>query len=134
MNNSISIGEASNITGLSPKTIRFYEEIKLIAPAKRLENSYRSYSKEDLEILFLIKEAKSLGLSLKDIKDVVHLCISQGCKSANNFLKAKLPGYLKEIEVKIEELQNLQQKLIGLRKTSIGPKGRDCMICSKENC
>ncbi|MCL5019204.1 MAG: MerR family transcriptional regulator [Patescibacteria group bacterium] len=130
MNNLVSIGQAAKITGLSAKTIRFYEEIKLLSPAKRLDNSYRTYSQEDLQILFLIKEARSLGLPLKDIKAVVHLCLSEGCESARNLLKTKLPVYLEEIEVKIRELKDIQAKLRSYKESSITPglKGK-CLIC-----
>lgn len=125
MNNLISIGQAAKVTGLSAKTIRFYEEINLLAPAKRLENAYRTYSKKDLQILLLIKEARSLGLPLKDIKEVVHLCISEGCESANNLLKTKLPVYLEEIEAKIRELKDIQAKLQDYKENSRG----ECLIC-----
>lgn len=129
MNNLVSIGQAAKITGLSAKTIRFYEEIKLLAPAKRLENTYRTYSKEDLRIFFLIKEARSLGLPLKDIKAVVHLCMSEGCESANNLLKTKLPVYLEKIEAKIRELMDIQAKL---RTYKFSSKSK-CLIC-KNSC
>jgi MerR family transcriptional regulator, copper efflux regulator len=130
MNGYISIGEASRITGLPTKTIRFYEEINLISPAKRLENSYRSYSKEDLDVLFLIKETKALGLPLKDVREVVHICVSQGCKSANEFLKAKVPGYLKEIESKISELKDLEKRLLEYKQRTVDPDKPVCAICT----
>lgn len=132
MNDLVSIGQAAKITGLSAKTIRFYEEIKLLAPAKRLENTYRTYSKEDLRTLFLIKEARSLGLPLKDIKAVVHLCMSEGCESADNLLKTKLPVYLEEIESKIRELKDIKAKLQTYVENSakLSSKGK-CLICKK---
>lgn len=132
MNDSVSIGQAAKITGLSAKTIRFYEGIKLLAPAKRLENAYRTYSKEDLRTLFLIKEARSLRLPLKDIKAVVHLCLSEGCKSADNLLKTKLPVYLEEIELKIRELKDIQVKLqtYAEKSAKLSSKGK-CLICKK---
>lgn len=132
MTKNISIGEASKLTGLPAKTIRFYEEIKLFAPSKRLENSYRSYSEEDLAVLFLVKEAKSLGLPLKDIKEVVHLCISRSCETAHNFLKTKMPLYLAEIEYKISELKDLQKRLHDFNRSVTQTNGQDCLICTKD--
>jgi DNA-binding transcriptional MerR regulator len=129
---TVSIGKAAEMTGLSAKTIRFYEEINLLAPAKRQENSYRTYSKEDLEILLLIKEAKSLGLSLKDVKEVVHLCVSKGCESANIYLKNKVPLYLNEIELKINELKNLQTKLMSYQQKANDSNNGSCLICLKD--
>ena len=46
-NGVMSIGDAASRSGVPPKTIRYYEEIGLIAPAERMENRYRVYSETD---------------------------------------------------------------------------------------
>ncbi len=64
------IGEASKRTDLSIKAIRFYEEIGLIHPPDRI-GKYRFYKENDIELLILIKEAKELGITLSQLKDVI---------------------------------------------------------------
>lgn len=64
------IGEVSKRTGLSVKAIRFYEERGLIAKPKRL-GRYRTYQESDIELLVLIKEAKQLGVTLSQLKDII---------------------------------------------------------------
>lgn len=64
------IGEASKKTGLSIKAIRFYEEIELISQPERI-GRYRVYNETDIELLLLIKEAKELGVTLSQLKDVI---------------------------------------------------------------
>lgn len=64
------IGEVSKSTGLSIKAIRFYEEIGLIRKPDRV-GRYRIYNETDVEILILIKEAKELGVTLSQLKDVI---------------------------------------------------------------
>lgn len=64
------IGEVSKKTGLSVKAIRLYEEKGLIPKAKRL-GRYRIFSQSDIELLNLIKEAKELGISLSQLKEVI---------------------------------------------------------------
>lgn len=64
------IGEVSKSTGLSIKAIRFYEEIGLIRKPDRA-GRYRIYNETDVEILILIKEAKELGVTLSQLKDVI---------------------------------------------------------------
>ena len=51
-----TIGEASVVTGLSRKTLRYYDSIKLVVPAMRNpENNYRSYTKEQIIILCMVR-------------------------------------------------------------------------------
>ena len=64
------IGEAAKITGLSIKAIRFYEEKGLI-PKPNRSGRYRVYQHSDIEILLLIKEAKSFGVTLAQLKSVI---------------------------------------------------------------
>ena len=64
------IGEFSKLTGLSNKTLRFYDEIGLLKPS-RIDSftNYRYYDEKDLEIYRKIIYLKSLGFSLVEIKD-----------------------------------------------------------------
>jgi MerR family transcriptional regulator, copper efflux regulator len=64
------IGEVSRRTGLSVKAIRFYEEKGLIHKPQRVGH-YRVYGESDVNLLLLIKEAKSLGVTLSQLKGVV---------------------------------------------------------------
>lgn len=64
------IGEVSDITNLSIKTLRFYEEQKLISPAYvDAYTGYRNYSEQNLIELYKIKALKDLGFSLEEIKN-----------------------------------------------------------------
>ncbi|SDZ78128.1 MerR family transcriptional regulator [Microbulbifer marinus] len=64
------IGEVSRKTGLSIKAIRFYEKIGLTRTPAR-QGRYRVYSSMDVEVLKLIAEAKSLGVSLAKLQGVI---------------------------------------------------------------
>jgi len=64
------IGEASKKTGLSIKAIRFYEEKGLIKQPER-KGQYRIYQETEIELLILIKEAKSLGITLSQLKGII---------------------------------------------------------------
>lgn len=65
------IGEVSKQTNLSIKAIRLYEEKGLIKPPQR-RGKYRVFSEQDVDVLKLINQAKSLGVSLAELKDVIH--------------------------------------------------------------
>ena len=68
----LQIGEVAERTGVTQRTLRFYEEKGLLKPPSRLEGGFRLYSEEDVERVERIKRMQSLlGLSLADIKDMV---------------------------------------------------------------
>lgn len=61
------INEVESIVGLTKKSIRFYEENGLITPI-RSNNSYRTYSNDDIRMLRIIKFLRNLNVSINDIK------------------------------------------------------------------
>ena len=66
------IGEVADRTGVTQRTLRFYEERGLITPTARLEGGFRLYSEHDIERVALIKKLQELlGLSLAEIKEMV---------------------------------------------------------------
>lgn len=68
----MQIGEVAERTGLTPRTLRYWEEIGLLPPAERLEGGFRLYSQADVERLQRIVQLKKLlGFSLTEIRRVV---------------------------------------------------------------
>jgi DNA-binding transcriptional MerR regulator len=61
------IHELARITGVSAKTIRYYESIGLMPDPERADNNYRQYASDAIERLRYIVSARSLGFSLTDI-------------------------------------------------------------------
>lgn len=68
----LSIGEFSRICEVTPKTLRYYEEIGLLYPEEiSLENGYRYYSIKQLEKMLLINRLKSYKIPLEEIKTIM---------------------------------------------------------------
>lgn len=68
----LRIQEVAAETGLTPRAIRYYEELGLLAPAARSEGAYRLYDGEDLERLRLIRGLRDdAGFSLADIRHLL---------------------------------------------------------------
>lgn len=68
----LRIGEVAALTGLTPRTIRYYEELGLLSPLTRTEGDYRLYSRGDVARLEEIARLKDLlGFSLAEIKQIV---------------------------------------------------------------
>lgn len=108
----LQLGEVSRRLGLNPQTLYFYERIGLIPPPQRTEAGYRLFSQSDLERLAFITRAKSLGLSLEDIKEILLLKEGQllTCRAVHDRLNHKV----QEITAKIHQLQLLQAELVPL--------------------
>src|SRR5918912_1389980 len=63
------IGDVAEATGLTPRAIRYYQELGLLEPATHLSGANRRYDDEDLERLRLIKRLREVvGLSLADVQ------------------------------------------------------------------
>jgi DNA-binding transcriptional MerR regulator len=66
------IGEVAERTGVTQRTLRFYEEKGLLTPSERMEGGFRLYSDNDVERIEMIKKLQGLlNLSLAEIKDMV---------------------------------------------------------------
>lgn len=67
----MQIGEVSEQTGLSLRTIRYYEEVGLVRPSTRTSGGFRLYAETDVARLRLIRRMKPLDFSLEEMKSVL---------------------------------------------------------------
>ena len=65
------INEAAEQAGVTPKNIRFYEQEKLLVPARENGNRYRTYSEEDVSVLKKIRLLRMLDLPIAEIRTVL---------------------------------------------------------------
>ena len=114
--NKYSIGEVSKITGLSTKTLRFYEEKGVISSAEREENGYRYFDEEDLKEIKLIKNARDLGLPLAEIKKLAVGCEEENCKHPEAFIKNTINNYTSLLTERINQMTELRSRLRNLEK------------------
>ena len=68
-----SIGEVCEQTGLSARTVRYYEELGLLPGVRRRQGGRRVYGADECERLRFIQRLKALGLSLQEIKELNEL-------------------------------------------------------------
>ncbi len=66
----MNIGDAALQTGLPAKTIRYYEDIDLVSPA-RAENGYRDYSDNDVHRLRFLQRARGLGFTIDECRGLL---------------------------------------------------------------
>lgn len=104
-------------TGLSPKTIRFYEETGILPRAKRLPNGYRTYDEEDVERVRFVAGSRHLGFSLDDIEEI--LSLRDRGEPPCRYVLDQLAAKADEIAVRIAELQQMEQELRQLHAAAL---------------
>lgn len=121
----MNIGDAARATGLTAKTIRYYEGIDLVV-ADRSMNGYRNYSDTHIHKLRFVQRARGLGFSIDECRALLSLYEDKNRASAE--VKRIAKKHLDEIEAKISELQNLQETLSHLVEHCAGDGRPDCPI------
>lgn len=126
MNAGCNIGQAAKASGLSAKMIRHYEDIGLIGKALRSESGYRRYSESELHTLRFIKQARTLGFSIKQIEALLGLWQNQSRSSSR--VKALALEHIAELERKIGEMQAMKAALARLVHDCHGDARPECPI------
>ncbi len=121
----MNIGDAARHAGLPAKTIRYYEEIGLIAP-QRAGNGYRDYSGDDVHRLAFLKRARNLGFSIDDCRQLMALYQDRSRASAD--VRQIASDHVTAIEEKIRELQSMRSTLQKLIHACHGDARPDCPI------
>ena len=114
--NKYSIGEAAKISGVSAKTLRFYEEKGIIKGAEREENGYRLFNDENIEEVRLIKNARDLGLPLVEIKKLTVGCKDGNCAHTKEYNKKVIDNYIELLTERIAQMKNLRERMVRLQK------------------
>jgi DNA-binding transcriptional MerR regulator len=103
----LQIGEVAKLIGVSPKTIRYYHEIGLLAEPKRTEGGYRLYTAQDLLRLQRIRRLRSLGLPLDRIKEI----LGESDVEQEIMLRNALQSLVQELTAQIIELEERREML-----------------------
>jgi len=103
------IREVAQQAGVSAKTIRYYESIGLLPRPQRAANNYRQYAPADIESLRLIASARSIGLALDDISEIV-AARDRGIAPCQRVLDT-IARRLTEIDRRIADLLSLRDSL-----------------------
>ncbi len=121
----MNIGRAAERSGLPPKTIRYYEDIGLLKPARRA-NGFRDYADRDVHELRFIARARGLGFSVEECRHLLELYRDTGRASAE--VRAMAAGHIEAIRAKMEELRAMELTLSRLVDQCAGDERPDCPI------
>src|SRR2546428_8659491 len=103
------IGELAARAGVSVQTVRFYEREKLLPTPERTESGYRVYGDEDLRRLRFIRQAKALGFSLVEIREILRMRGRGECPCGEVISIAE--KHLRRAGTQIRQLQSFTREL-----------------------
>jgi MerR family copper efflux transcriptional regulator len=121
----MNVSAASRSSGLPAKTIRYYEEIGLLKPA-RSSNGYRDYSGDDIHRLAFLKRARSLGFSIEDCRHLMALYADRS--RASHDVREIALAHVGAIEEKVRELEAMRATLNTLISACHGDGRPECPI------
>jgi MerR family copper efflux transcriptional regulator len=127
----MKILEFAQLTGLSTKTIRYYESIRILSAPRRAPNGYREYSEQDLERARFVAGIRSLDLSLDEIAEILAMRDRREapCRTLLDLIEQKAD----QIEERIRLLRQMEIDLrqlykLGLTFPTDDIDGKNC-IC-----
>ena len=104
------IGQLAERTGLSTKTIRYYEDIGILPPADRATNGYRTYDSGVAERISFIQDAQSAGMSLAEIQEILVLR-DRGLSTCSHVI-GMLEMRLADLDDQLRDLRRTRERLI----------------------
>jgi DNA-binding transcriptional MerR regulator len=112
MDPELSIQEACARTGLSPRTVRYYEELGLLPGVRRRASRHRVYGAIEIQRLSFIGKLKKLGLSLAEIKELNAVyAIGGSTRTMLERLDELLDQHLGGLDARIAELASLHDDM-----------------------
>jgi MerR family transcriptional regulator, copper efflux regulator len=106
---NMRIGELATVSGVTAKTIRYYEDIGVLDPPARTPSGYRSYTRAAADRLVFIRSAQAVGLTLGEIRGIVAMRDrgTTPCAHVLDLITARAA----DLDRRISELQRLRTEL-----------------------
>jgi DNA-binding transcriptional MerR regulator len=122
----LTIGDLSRRTGVKIATIRYYEQMGLIAAPERSQGNQRRYSGPELERLMFVRHARELGLSIDAIRELIDLSghPERPCADADRIVRE----HLSAVRQRISRLRRLERELARIASECDRATVRDCYV------
>jgi MerR family transcriptional regulator, copper efflux regulator len=106
---ALTRGKLAQLAQANPETIRFYKREGILPPADRTQNGYRRFPASTVERIQFVGRAKTLGFSLQEIRELLHVQDMQGPACLN--VKMLLTEKLVSVREKRQELTMLERQI-----------------------
>lgn len=124
----MQIGKLAALTGISTKTIRYYEGVGVLSPPERGPNGYRTYGPATVDRLRFVKDAQATGLTLEEIASVLELR-RQG-EATCHHVRGLLEDHLAGLDARIAALRKIRRELAAMVERA---QGLDPATCTDPN-
>lgn len=114
----LTIGKVARSAGMAIDTVRYYEHEGLLEKPTRSAAGYRQYPPEAVSRLRFIRQAKELGFSLKEIRELLSLRVTPGKSCAD--VKARAEAKIADVEQRIAQLDRMKRALAKLATACSG--------------
>ncbi|MCT2020283.1 heavy metal-responsive transcriptional regulator [Kocuria marina] len=105
----MKIGELAQLSGVTTKTIRYYESIGVLPEPARTTSGYRDYDESFVDRLTFIRSAQRLGVSLDEVREI--LAFRERNEAPCVYVRGVLESQLEGIGQRIRELEVLREQL-----------------------
>ncbi|MDE1172322.1 MAG: Cu(I)-responsive transcriptional regulator [Parvibaculaceae bacterium] len=122
----MNIGQAAERSSVPAKTIRYYEEIGLIAAPPRHVNGYRDYDEPRINELSFLASARRLGFSIDECRSLLSLYRDE--HRASSDVKAIAASHVARIDAQIADLKAMRRVIDSLAGRCHGDSRSDCSI------
>ncbi len=139
MDKRLTIGETAKLTGVRPRTIRYYEDAGVLPPPDRSESGYRLYSETDVRRLDLVRRARALDMTLSEVRELVTWASSDTCNDFQGRFLEVVRRKLEEVDRRTADLKRLREDLQRLeahflRSRKEANAGHTVLECSLATC
>lgn len=122
----MNISQAARESGLSAKTIRYYEQIGLVEAPSRAANGYRDYNRHSVAELRFVHRARDVGFSVDECRQLLDIQRNPRRRSAH--VKSMVLEKCAQIEERIARLRGMHETLWSLAAECSGDEGPECAI------
>ena len=122
----MNISEAAKLSGLPVKTLRYYDDIKMVEPGRNIQSGYRIYSSDDVAKLTFIGKARRFNFSVKECRELLSLYQDEN-RSSKEVKKLTL-AKIAAIDEKLKEFHSLRVELSRLVSCCNGDDLPSCPI------
>lgn len=119
-NECISIGTLARNTGVTTRTLRYYEEMGIMSPSCRNEGSTRAYTSDDVRKLKFVLKLKELGLTIREMQELDRVYAE--AKETNKIiplLVEMLDNHINTLDEKMSKLSSLRKEIVEYRKRMV---------------
>ena len=114
----LTIGRVARRAGLAVDTVRFYEREGLLQKPARTASGYRQYAPDAVKRLQFIRQAKELGFTLPEIRELLALKVAPGKSCAD--VRARAEAKLADVERRMAQLVPIKRALVQLAAACTG--------------